>query len=245
MNDLCKILEWDSNFFKINIACVTKNTLTENELSDILSFCQYEKIDCLYFLADPNDKNTIQVALANDFKKVDERTSFELDLTTHQDVFHHRGTTYIRPVELEDLEILEQIARQNHTDSRFFTDKNFDLNKSAEMYATWIRKHVNGEASAVFVPVCNKKPSGYVSCIEKQDITSFHGEIGLIGISPDCQGQGIGSALIDFALEWFSNECIHRVQVITQGQNQKAQNLYKKFGFEIKNIEHWYHRWFK
>ncbi len=245
MNQLCKLLPWDSEFFGLNIACITNHTLTREEMTDVLSFCQYEKIDCLYFLADPQDEATRHIAEQNAFIKVDERTTFELDLTHHQDAFHHRGNADIRPAEQTDIKILEQIARTNHPDSRFFADKNFDQKKSAAMYALWIRKHIEGEAGAVFVPVCNKKPGGYISCLEKPAATSIYGEIGLIGVNPDCRGKGLGSALIDFALEWFFNEHIHTVRVATQGRNQKAIQLYQKFGFETQNIQHWYHKWFK
>lgn len=51
-------------------------------------------------------------------------------------------------------------------------------------------------------------------------------------VRPAHRGRGIGSALLRHVLAEASKEGVLRVTVLTDGQNERAQRLYSKLGFE-------------
>ncbi|MFX1581863.1 MAG: GNAT family N-acetyltransferase [Promethearchaeota archaeon] len=60
------------------------------------------------------------------------------------------------------------------------------------------------------------------------------GHLGRIGVKKSMQSHGLGSYLMEYALNWFQQqEAVHEVQLYTQVDNLHAQGLYKKFGFQI------------
>ena len=60
------------------------------------------------------------------------------------------------------------------------------------------------------------------------------GELGIV-VTKEYQGRGIGSEIIRRLLEWSRNNGVTtRVQLDTRTDNEKAVELYKKFGFEIE-----------
>ncbi|NER99667.1 MAG: GNAT family N-acetyltransferase [Symploca sp. SIO1B1] len=61
------------------------------------------------------------------------------------------------------------------------------------------------------------------------------GEIYMVAVEPDFQGQGIGSALIEFALEWMKNAGMSIAMVETGGDpgHALARHTYEKVGFGL------------
>jgi ribosomal protein S18 acetylase RimI-like enzyme len=70
------------------------------------------------------------------------------------------------------------------------------------------------------------------------------GRIGLAAVDRGQHGQGIGRAMIDHALPWFSERHVQEIDVITQGRNVAAHRFYQSAGFLTKTVECWYHKWF-
>ena len=54
-NAPCRFLDWDSDFFGRRMARANVNRLTPESLRQIQSWCDSQRIDCLYFLADSAD----------------------------------------------------------------------------------------------------------------------------------------------------------------------------------------------
>lgn len=61
------------------------------------------------------------------------------------------------------------------------------------------------------------------------------GEIYMVAVDPDFQGQGIGSALIEFTLDWIEDAGMSIVMVETGGDpgHHRARRTYEKLGFEL------------
>lgn len=239
--DFCQYLEWDSEFFQRRIARVIGNRLSQEMIDPILNWCESRNINCLYFLADSDDSTTIRLAEDNAFRFVDIRMTLERRLEGSPPFGEKISQVIIRPFIAQDVPTLRAIAKSSYRDSRFFFDPNFPPALASALYETWITKSCNGYADAVLVAEIQAQPVGYISChISREGI----GQIGLAGVSPDWEGNGIGKALLNASLGWFAGRGATRVVVVTQGRNYRALRLYEAGGFLTKAVQLWYHRWF-
>ena len=234
MSDLCTFLDWDSAFFGRRIARVNGNRLTGKRADQVLAWCKAEKIDCLYFLAESDDAETVQAVEARSFALVDVR----LTLVRNDDI--PAQPSGIRLNRAEDVESLKAMARTNHRDTRFYYDGHFSVEAADQLYETWIERSCISYADVVLVAERDGQPAGYITC----DLHEDYGQIGLLGVGEVWQGHGIGPALIDGALRWFGERGSERVQVVTQGRNVRAQRAYQRCGFVSSQLQLWYHRWF-
>jgi len=50
-------------------------------------------------------------------------------------------------------------------------------------------------------------------------------------VIPKYQGKGIGTKLLEKALEWLKERKIKDIKILTYAENKKAQKLYKRYGF--------------
>ncbi|MCC6616707.1 MAG: GNAT family N-acetyltransferase [Anaerolineae bacterium] len=237
--DICAFLPWDSDFFGVRIARARDHRLTAALATEISGWCARESIDCLYFLADADDAQTIALAEQHGFQLVDIRLTLRLDSWAE----HSGGSPspHVRNASANDVEALKAIARLSHEDSRFFYDAHFSRERCAELYAVWIEKSCAGYADAALVFDDGSGAAGYITCHLDAD---NGGSIGLVGVAQDQQGKGAGSALVSAAVDWLVQAGAAPITVVTQGRNARAQRLYQRHGFVTESLQLWYHRWF-
>ncbi len=236
MNEICRFLDWDTNFFGLRIAQVLGDTLDESRVGPILKWRSSNKIDCLYFLASAKSYTTTHTAQNNGFELMDFRMEFKLSL--NKACIRQNGNL-IRPATADDVASTSAIARDIHKGGRFHYDPRF-AHKADEFYGVWITNSISGFADRVFVCEVGNSVAGYVTCKINGDGT---GQIGLIGVGANYQGLGIGRGLINAAADWFEAQGCGDVLVVTQGRNISAQALYQKCGFVTSKVNYWYHRW--
>jgi len=239
--ELCKFLDWDSEFFRCQIARIIPNRLTSKDIGAIFRWCRDRSIDCLYFLADVDDPATVFEAEANEFHLVDIRITLERLIEAIPSANRRAFQGVIRPSKISDVPALRAMAKLSHRDSRFYYDGRFSRSRCDALYTTWIEKSCNGYANIVFVSEIGGVPAGYVSChLAKQ----ARAQIGLLGVHGNFWGKGIGEGLLNESLRWFAEQGAKRVAVVTQGRNCSAQRLYERCGFVTQSVQLWYHRWF-
>ena len=231
----CEVLPWDSEFFGCRVARVLGGRLDRGRLAAIESWCRTEAIDCLYFLADSGDPATAVLAEGAGFRLVDLRVTLARPTTGFDPP---EAVSWIRPARAEDVPELRRIATVSHHDSRFYADPHFDRGRCDELYAAWIEKSCREDM--VLVAEHEKRPAGYISCLLR---SAGEGEIGLLAVSSEAQGRGLGGALVGAALRWFADRGAARVRVVTQGRNTRAQRLYQAHGLLTHSIGLWFHHW--
>jgi dTDP-4-amino-4,6-dideoxy-D-galactose acyltransferase len=236
MSDPAQYLEWDTEFFGKRIARANVSQLDDAAANELLAWCAAHAIDCLYLLADAEDKQTVRRAEINGFQLVDIR----LTLKRHTPLQAEKSTENIRPFQPSDIPALKAIARVSHHDSRFYYDPRFPDEQCDRLYETWIENSCKGYADQVLVAVDAEAPVGYITC----HLLPSHGEIGLLGVSTGTQRKGYGTQLIQASLTWFAEHDRRSVSVVTQGRNVGAQRVYQKNGFLTNSVQLWYHRWF-
>ena len=237
MHGTCEFLEWDSQFFGLRIARLTEPRLTSGIVASARHWCRANQIDCLYFLADSDDPDTVTLAQVNAFRLVDIRLTME----------HLLGggagpAPAVRPFQPTDATGLRAIARVSHRDSRFYYDARFARRQCDTLYEAWIERSFRGWADAVLVADWDGTPAGYISChLAPPGV----GSIGLFAVAQEYQRRGLGQQLISAALEYLRQNGMKQARVVTQGRNVGSQRVYQRSGFLARSVHLWYHCWFK
>ena len=89
------------------------------------------------------------------------------------------------------------------------------------------------EDTNVWVAIASGSPVGFIAV--KLHSEDSMGEIYMVAVDPDFQGQGIGSTLIKFALDWMKDAGMSIAMVETGGDrgHAVARHTYEKAGFGL------------
>src|SRR6266446_706105 len=215
-NHICEYLEWDSEFFvrriaRANVSCLTKEVLTEIDV-----WCRLHDVECLYFLGNSADQQTVKLAEENSFRFVDVRVTLDRQLGKPCEGGDNQSVFRLRNAVESDIPALRALARSGHRHSRFYYDGNFPYSLCDELYETWIEKSCRGWANNVLVAGEDGDVDGYLTCHLSN---SGRGQIGLVGVREKVQGMGIGKDLVSIAIGWFAQQDIENISVVTQGRN--------------------------
>jgi len=233
-----KILDWDTDFFGFKVGRITKPELEVQELSEVLSEMKKEKVRLVYFPS----KKEIEFDTANKLSGflADKKTTFAVDLRT-LNLDESISTDIVEPFnEAMPISDIENLAVQSGEYSRFAIDPNFPKDKFTSLYKIWMKRSLKKEiASEVLVIRDRDNIAGVVTLGEKNG----HGDIGLFAVDSNYRGKNYGEMLVRAAQRWFIAEGYKYGQVVTQGQNIPACNLYKKCGYSVEKVEYFYHFW--
>lgn len=96
------------------------------------------------------------------------------------------------------------------------------------------------EDTNVWIAIDAGSTVGFVAA--KLNLEDSMGEIYMVAVDPDFQGHGIGTALIEFALNWMKNAGMSVAMVETGGDpgHEKARRTYEKVGFELLPIARYF-----
>ncbi len=236
----CRILDWDSSFFERRIASFTAVPEDRAAFDRALAWCRAEKVECVYLRSDVEDLATRRMAEDHDFRLVDLRVTYALDLASAPAPPSPGAEDSVRLARKEDVPDLRALAAASHTNTRFWSDEQFPREDCAELYAIWIEKSVQGDADVVFVGEHEGRVAGYFTCLLKPD---GKGEVGLVAVAPAARGRGLARVLTDRGLAWFRERRCARVIVATQGSNVPGRRLYENMGFRSSALELWHHGW--
>jgi len=234
----CKYLDWDSHLFERRIARVNANRLDQPAMQQVLAWCQANRIDCLYFLANAEEEESANLAQQNGFFQTDVRLTFARPLSEADLAIP--PVPNVRMAREDEIGLLRAVARRGHSDTRFYYDPHFDRAKCDLLYETWIENSLHGFAQAVLVAESNGQAIAYLTCHLQGD----ESQIGLIGVSEHQQGAGHGRNMVQQFLAWSAVHGAGRATVVTQGRNFRAQAFYVRNGFNLASSQLWYHRWF-
>lgn len=239
---LCRFLEWDTEFFGLRIGRILPERVSDDQMQAAREWAIAQEINCLYYLADPEDRESVWAAENCGFHLVDMRVTLAGEYVRTEDIPTANGDIFVRPHIPGDIPHLEAIAAEIYTTTRFNFDPNFDERDVSRLYQTWIRKSCQGVSDQVWVAEDGVGQVGYITCL--LDADSDSGSVGLFGVHPRGRGRGVGSALVHAALDWFLERECRRIRVVTQARNITALALYERMGFTTQEVRLWYHGWF-
>lgn len=242
-NELVTFLPWDTDHFGHRIGRANVGRMDKDLYVQIKASCEDLDLACLYFLADAADQASILELQRRRFIFVDIRTTLEQKITGSLERPCTSGVT-VRSSSVDDLERLTAIAHDNFTSTRFFADPFLDNEKASRLYQIWLSKSVATDyADRVIVAEIDRKGIGFVTCHLNRELNE--GNIGLVALAKSAQGKGLSRTMILHALEWFRDQQINSVNVVTQGHNVAAQRIYQRCGFVTRSTEVWFHKWFR
>lgn len=238
---LFKKLDWDSDFFGVNIGYVSCRRLTAPIQGLVKKFVQRERVAVIEYLCDCHDRESVRVAETSGYAFVDMRLTFERSLERAPELARLPAGFSVRKAVPADIPRLEEISGGQYLDSRYYFDGHFDNAKLIEFYRGWITKAVLGQFDDYAYVLCeSNKPVGFCSIREHKARSA---KIGLFGIDRDYQGKGLASRLLEAVLTDLRDRGKNHVEVVTQGRNYGAQRAYQKSGFVTQKTELWYHKW--
>jgi len=227
------ILDWDSAFFKFKVASVIPQTLKIVEIEEMTTQMKAEDVHLAYW---KTPIHIDQFPSKTDVHLADVACLYSIGLPSERNI-HPQISLYSGAMVSQEL---ENIAIQCGVFSRFNLDKNFPSNSFEKLYRTWIQKSVSKEiADDILVYYEKNTLAGIVTVSSKNSV----GNIGLFGIEESMRGKGIGKALLNATISYFSNKKCTRAQVITQAKNEAACGLYEKCGFAVIEKKYCYHFW--
>lgn len=231
---ICRILDWDSEFWGFPIARVVPERVDVATAGRIERWCEGHGVACAYLLSGAEDAETAAAAEGVGFTPVDTRVTLERPGGLSSAGPPPVDGLKIRLAHPDDEAALVGLARRAHRDTRFFFDRHFSSARAAEMYAAWVSRGMTEDSFRVFLAERDDSPAGYV--LVKTDPV----EIDLIAVEEASRGDGIGRTLVAKAIEESPDGS---VRVVTQARNVPALRLYESCGFRVVKTEAWYHRW--
>ncbi|OYQ33316.1 hypothetical protein CHU92_13065 [Flavobacterium cyanobacteriorum] len=152
----------------------------------------------------------------------------------------HEGVNNIRPIiSKEYLQELYLIAFESGKHSRFKMDSNLNI-FFEPLYREWVDKSFSRSiADDVLGYFSGDKLAGMVTYRSSADAAT----IGLIGVLPQYQGQGIGKQLLAYVENELLQKRIYKLYIPTQESNSAACNFYICQGYSVAekiNIMHYY-----
>lgn len=237
------LLDWDSDFFGFPIAQIISNRLDENSLTEVMSFCQDNKVKLLQFKCDAHHRKSVLLAEKNNFHFADVRITLgkKLNKEVNDEIILPERITF-RVGDNSDIPALKAIVTDLYTNSRYYFDTNFPRNDVHGFYRNWIEKSALGKFDDCVLVLCHDDIP--IACCSILYSSKLSATIGLFAVDEKMSGKGLGNILLRKVFQNLVSQGVQNVSVVTQGRNYGAQRLYQRAGFQSEKIEIYYHCWF-
>lgn len=235
-----QVLSWDTDFFCHKVARIDKSDLNKDELTDIILKLKVDGVSLVYF---PSSKKFEEQFIKNlGGILADIKTTFAMDfgtVTLEEYVPNDIVESYMSFMSIKDI---EDLAIQSGKYSRYAVDPNIPMEKFEALYKIWVNRSLKKEiAKEVLVIREDDRVAGMITLGEQNG----RGDIGLIAVDANYRGKNYGEKLVCAAQRWFVMNGYNFGQVVTQGMNLPACNLYTKRGYSVEKVEYFYHFWLK
>lgn len=238
-------LTWDSAHFGFPVFELTRADVAGHELVGLLCQAERQGAHLVYW---PAAATAVSAAILRQFRgrlaarKViyGRAVSSGGDLADEKDDGAFHIGEYDGPATAPALLSLAVAAGEY---SRFFRDPGFARSRAEALYEIWMSRSVRGElADGVLVASpahARQELCGVVTCVR----TGNQGRIGLVAVRPDWRGCGLERRLLGAVDGWMERQGVRWVEVITQGDNKAACELYEYCGYRVTAVIPYYHFW--
>lgn len=223
---MIKKLDWDSNFFGINVGRIDLLKGDVINIENLLAKYQKENYKLLYVFSEE--------PLNIEIKPIDIKVVYSISVVEDM-----KSLEVLSEVEQATPQIYS-LAYRSGNHSRFKLDKKFPENKFEELYTLWVDNSLSGEfADKVFKYDIDSIEAGFVSVAINKSVAT----IGLIAVDEIFGRRGIGTKLIDSIKRFAIDNNCNEIRVATQEDNNEACAFYEKNGFLLYSKTYIYHLW--
>lgn len=241
--ELVTRLDWDSNFFGLNVFTTTEKNLSRKQLKSLDQVSKEKSIDVLYHFQELNSVDGITLLGLNRFQLIEQKV--DLVLNASKAKIDETEADQVKLFNDKEYNIgrLYLIARQVSSYSRFANDRHFNREQVGQLYKLWIdNSYYNGFADKIFISLSDNQISGF--CIIK--VENDHAiRISLIGVDEAVRGRSLGTKILQTVFRYYFSRGYEKCFVSTQLRNINALNFYIKNRFEICDAKLVFHKWYK
>ncbi len=224
---MIKILDWDSNFFKLKVGSTDK----------IFDIKKANNFDLIYCFSAPEDNQLNNFYTQIGGKLVDKKVVYTKKCSEKHIILPE---SIIEIYSENDNPTLNSLATQSGNHSRFKHDSLLPNNSYERLYHIWLKKSLSREiAHHVYSYRVNNEDAGFITLNIKNDII----DIGLIAVNEKFRGKGIGKKLMLCAEYIGQQNEIKQIKVATQKDNISACKFYEALKFKETNTVNIYHYW--
>ncbi len=238
MNDSIPVrrLEFDTELFGHGVAILDAPSASASRLRTALDQLRASSVRLVYWPCAPTEENDAAANSVGGFL-VDRRTTFFRPLEPAVEPWPPGVETYEEDTANAEL---ESLAIASAEQSRFRVDPSVPRDVGDTLYRRWIANSVAGRiADATFVVRDENSIVGMATVAEKNG----RSDVGLIAVDARHRGRAHGTRLMDATHHWARQRGLSTAQVVTQGANTGARRLYENCGYEIEQVENYYHFW--
>lgn len=223
----CNRLDWDSDFFNLEVYKVTVPESGKFDLSQLPS-------NALTYIFSSGP-------LEIECQLVDQKLTFAASTENSEPIPLQppgQSVTYTEPILPTEQEAIFELSILASHQSRFRVDQKMKSKKVDELYQIWCQKALSQPQNfKMIVAKVNAQIAGM--CVLK--FTKNLVVIDLISVFEKFQGNGIGSGLITRAYQEAQKRKILQIEVTTQASNSSACKLYEKMGMKRNSLTYIYH----
>ena len=225
------LVEWDSENLGIKVGNLfTDGNLSKEWFEEEISEAKRMQYDLLYLKGVSLPENL----LSENIFLADEKVVYSLTINSVTSFDDHCYSIINSGITAEIL----SLAYESGKFSRFKVDEKLSRHVFNTLYKLWIVRSLNGE---IATDVLGYMEEGHCKGILTYKVKEGVVEIGLVAVTPDMAGKGIGSKLMQSFLSRFEQGT--RIEVATQKRNEVACHFYEKNGFTVDYTTKIYHVW--
>lgn len=222
-------LEWDTNFFGINVGQVVIEKPFANH-----KYVTNKNYDLIVV----EQQNNFEVSIIDYYNSYQEtKLVFQKKNITSTSSLNKVKDT---DIELITYEKLYNLALLSGKYSRFCLDKKIGESNFKSLYKQWVLNSLSKQfANKVFYIEQENTVVGFVTVATKHN----YAQIGLIAVAEQYQGNGYGVQLLNKVEYYCAQNRITELRIPTQLKNKQACLFYKKNGYvvcEEKIIKHFW-----
>lgn len=238
------VLDWDTNFFGHRIGRWNSSSLTATGLAELEAWRQANGVECVYYVASAEDRDTVVLAEEHGFHLVEVRLIYERKLANWDPERRpcEAPTVRVRTARPEDIPALQEIAKNSYVGSRFYFDRKFKEEQWQAYYQFWIKKSVEGGADLALTAEIDGEIVGYITGLVDKE--KNEGIYELTGVKDSARRHGVGQELFRSGIDWYVRNGVPYMWLATQGRNIPTQRMIQRDGFITRACQLYYHKWY-
>jgi RimJ/RimL family protein N-acetyltransferase len=143
----------------------------------------------------------------------------------------------LREIVVNDYQVFNELYKAIEAESDFMLYEKDERKTTDNQQKVFLEKLASDSSSTIVLAEVDCRIVGFIGIINEGPNKKKFSRYVAMGLLNDFHGKKIGSLLMESCVEFCRKQNVKRIELTVVKDNQKAVNLYKKFGFEIEGIK--------